>query len=160
MSSNARKHRTVSECFHAHNGRLIDKWEHYLPIYEHYFAKFVGTDVKVLEIGVSHGGSLQLWKQYFGEKAQIMGLDIDPRCKAYEEDRIEIIVCDAADKQIDAWLPGFDIVIDDGSHLPRDQIASFGFIWPNTKSVYLIEDCHHGMPGITAPEAMVSFYPW
>jgi hypothetical protein len=151
--------RTVSEVFHAHTGRLVDKWEHYLPIYERHFAKYVGTAVKVLEIGVSHGGSLHLWRKYFGPQADIMGIDIDPRCKEYEEEGIHILIADQA-KLKSGDIGPFDIVIDDGSHVIADQEASFKALWPDTRGVYLCEDCHSGYPSIAAPDGLVSLYPW
>lgn len=148
---------TVWECFKAHDGRLIDKWRHYFPIYERYFAEYVGTAVRVLEIGVSHGGSLQLWKRYFGPKAEIVGVDIDARCKAYEEDQISIEIADQAHLPL---LGSFDIVIDDGSHRKSDQEASFKDLWPSTSGIYLFEDCHQAYPDITVTDGFLIPYPW
>ena len=48
--------KSLQELWDEHDGRLIDKWAHYLPIYERYFAKFRGTACRILEIGVCHGG--------------------------------------------------------------------------------------------------------
>ena len=152
--------RSVADCFAGHNGRLIDKWEHYLPIYEHHFAKYVGKPVSVLEIGVSHGGSLQMWKEYFGPQASIVGIDIDPRCVAYEEDQIMIYTANQADSDFMTAFNGFDIVIDDGSHVISDQEASFKALWPSTRGVYLIEDCHQGYPEVNTSQALVRRYPW
>ena len=76
--------------FASNSGRLIFKWMHYFDIYEKHFAAFRGRDIKFLEIGVFHGGSLQMWKNYFGPRAQIIGVDINPACKAFEEDGITI----------------------------------------------------------------------
>jgi cephalosporin hydroxylase len=158
--------RTVAEVFHAHTGRLIDKWAHYLDIYQKHFARYVDTPVRVLEIGVSHGGSLQLWKQYFGPKAEIIGLDIDPRCEDYEEDQIQIYTGDQSklvdSPKLDAFvhLGPFDIVIDDGSHVREHQEASFKALWPSTRGVYLIEDCHDGYPAVMPIGGLRSLYPW
>ncbi len=152
-----KRNRTVWECFKAHKGRQIDKWRHYFYIYEKHFAPYVGKPVKVLEIGVDHGGSLQLWKAYFGLHAQIMGIDIDVRCCAYEEDQIEIFHTNQRNPP--NWIE-WDIVIDDGSHVKSDQEASFKALWPRVQGVYLIEDCHGGFPEIVAPEALRTAYPW
>lgn len=156
--------KTVLEAFRAHRGRLTDKWLHYFWIYQRYFAEYVGQPVKVLEIGVSHGGSLQIWKSYFGPKAQIVGVDIDPRCKAYEEPQIQIEIGHQADPSFWEGLwdhyTGFDIVIDDGSHLKSDQEASFKTLWPWTHGIYLIEDCHSGFPDIRAVDGFIVPYPW
>ncbi len=83
--------------FRHHQGRRVDKWRHYFHIYDRHFERFRGTRVRVLEIGVDHGGSLQIWKKYFGADARIVGLDIDPRCQEYAEDQIEIVTGNQAD---------------------------------------------------------------
>ena len=160
--------RTFRECFYAHKGRLVDKWESYFDIYQKHFAKYQNTEVRVLEIGVSHGGSLQIWKEYFGPKAEIIGLDIDPRCEEYEEDQIQIYTGDQSQlvdsPKLDAFvhLGPFDIVIDDGSHIKEHQEASFKALWEHTNGPYLIEDCHSGYPDLAAFgfDAHVYQYPW
>ena len=161
----AARNRTVRECFEAHEGRQIDKWAHYLPIYERHFAPYVGQAVRVLEIGVDHGGSLQLWKAYFGARAQIVGVDIDPRCKGYEEPQIQVEIGNQEDPAFwdSLWdhYTGFDIVIDDGSHRKSDQETSFKALWPSTRGIYLIEDCHFGYPNIPVHESIKRFfYQW
>jgi hypothetical protein len=50
--------------------RPIHKWVHYFPIYERHFSGFVNRAATFIEIGVSKGGSLQLWKRYLGPFAQ------------------------------------------------------------------------------------------
>ena len=72
--------------------KLLHKWDHYFDIYEIHFNRYVNKELVLLEIGVSHGGSLQMWRKYFGEKIKIYGVDIDPRCKSLEEDSIEILI--------------------------------------------------------------------
>ena len=56
---------------------VVHKWHHYIPIYDRYFSSFRGRKVRFLEIGVSKGGSLQMWRAYFGKDAIIFGIDID-----------------------------------------------------------------------------------
>ena len=78
------ENRTLREIFNDHQGRLIHKWDHYFEIYEKYFSKCRGQKLNILEIGVSQGGSLQLWKEYFGDAANIFAIDINPECKKFE----------------------------------------------------------------------------
>jgi hypothetical protein len=137
----------------------VDRWEHYFDIYDRHLSKYQDKPVKVLEIGVSHGGSLQIWKAYFGSKAAITGIDIDPRCRDYAEAQIDVIITDQANPAI-GLLGEFDIVIDDGSHVSNDQSASFARLWPHTRGVYLIEDCHEGFPWLAHEPALVTKYPW
>ena len=56
--------------FRNHNqGRGVWKWEHYFEIYHRHFSKFINQPVDVLEIGVQSGGSLEMWRAYFGAAA-------------------------------------------------------------------------------------------
>ncbi|KOP82303.1 class I SAM-dependent methyltransferase [Cytobacillus solani] len=134
--------------FESNNGRLINKWTHYFEIYERHFERFVGQKVNILEIGVYYGGSLQMWKHYFGDKATIWGLDINPLCKSFEEDQINIIIGDQGSKdfwnQIKPTLPIFDIIIDDGGHFMYQQKISFEEMYSvlSPNGVYLVEDLH------------------
>jgi len=140
--------KNLNDIFFEHKDRLIDKWDHYLDIYEENFSEFVNKKPKVLEIGVYHGGSLQMWKRYFGEGCNIVGLDINHECKKYEEDGISIVIGDQSSP--DFWASffeshgEFDIIIDDGSHINSHQIITFLSAWPHLKNngVYLVEDLH------------------
>ena len=85
--------------FLTNNGRIIHKWKHYFPIYERHFREFVYKPVTFLEIGVWRGGSLQMWKRYFGPHARIIGIDIDPECKKFEEDQVEVYIGQQQDRQ-------------------------------------------------------------
>ncbi|GAK03996.1 hypothetical protein JCM19037_2366 [Geomicrobium sp. JCM 19037] len=134
--------------FESNDGRLIHKWIHYFDIYERHFDRFVGTDVNILEVGVSHGGSLQMWKEYFGKGATIYGLDINPVCKSFEEEQVNIIIGDQGNRtfwqSIKPTLPEMDIIIDDGGHFMHQQIITFEEMYPllSANGVFLIEDLH------------------
>jgi SAM-dependent methyltransferase len=134
---------------HARNeGPFLDKWLHYFPIYERHFAPFRGTSAKLLEIGVSHGGSLELWRRWFGRGTQIVGVDIDERCASLARPGVEIRIGSQGDRAFLERLAAddgpFDIVIDDGSHWPADQLASIEVLWAAVRpgGVYLVEDLH------------------
>lgn len=156
--------KTLQELWDSHDGRLADKWQSYFEVYERHFSRFRGKPCRILEIGVAHGGSLQLWKAYFGDQALIIGLDIDTRCLDYEEDRVQVYHGDQSDRKFMAALGEmagpFDIVIDDGSHVDAHQTASFEALWEKyTRSTYLIEDCHVHYPYLGKP-ALRYEYPW
>jgi len=145
--------------FASHKGRQIDKWQHYFEIYDRHLGRYANQKVRVLEIGVDHGGSLQLWRRFFGKHAEIIGIDIRPEC-AFEEDQIQIRIGDQTDVRFLDSLGEFDIVIDDGSHVPAHQQISFMALWPKTKGVYLIEDCHDRFPALVPTPELVTRYPW
>jgi len=140
--------RSLRELFDHNEGRLTDKWLHYFPIYERHLGAFRGRSPKVLEIGVSHGGSIDLWSQYFGSGVRIVGLDIAERARALAEPGVVILIGDQSDPEfLDAVAREngpFDIVIDDGSHVPAHQRCSLERLWPAVAEggVYLVEDLH------------------
>lgn len=152
------KEMTLLDMFHSHTGRQIDKWEHYFPIYEFHFAKYRNQSPRVLEIGIDHGGSLQLWKRYFGRGAEIIGVDISVAAM-FEEDQIRTYAMDQKDPRIADQGP-FDIIIDDGSHNPQDQSVTFSNLWPRCSGVYLIEDCHDAYPLLVPYPKLNWHYPW
>jgi len=57
--------------FVSNKGRIISKWIHYFEIYDRYFNQFRDKEINVLEVGVNRGGSLEMWRKYFGTKANI-----------------------------------------------------------------------------------------
>jgi cephalosporin hydroxylase len=136
------------DLFLNHTGRVIHKWTHYFPVYEQYFRKYVGKPLVFLEIGCGKGGSLQIWKKYFGPHAIIIGIDINPKCKKFEEEQINIRIGSQSDIQFlnsiveEFGLP--DIVLDDGSHVMSDILASFNHLYPKTdkRGLYVVEDLH------------------
>ncbi len=138
----------LEKYFRETNDRLIHKWLHYFDIYERHFARFRDKDITILEIGVSHGGSLQMWKNYFGSKAKIYGIDINPECKALEEENIKIFIGSQSDRkflsEIKKTIPAIDIFIDDGGHGMEQQIVSYEELYDHVKEngVYLCEDLH------------------
>jgi hypothetical protein len=134
--------------FLKNQGRLIHKWHHYFDIYHNHFNRFRGQPVTILEIGIYHGGSLKMWEDYFGPRARIYGVDIDPRCKTLEEGQSKIIIGDQGDrgflKKLRAEVGTVDILIDDGGHTMKQQIHTFEELYPCVaeNGVYLVEDLH------------------
>jgi hypothetical protein len=104
--------------------------------------------VVVLEFGVSQGGSLEMWREYFGPRARIVGVDIDPRCKAVEGEGISVLIGDQEDRAFLRSLPDqlgpIDVVIDDGGHTMSQQTTTFEEVYPRvaTDGVFLVEDLH------------------
>jgi cephalosporin hydroxylase len=116
----------LEKYFRLNDKRLIHKWNHYFEVYDRHFSKYRNKDIVILEIGVSHGGSLQMWKDYFGDKAKIYGIDINPQCKEFEEENIKIFIGSQSDRnflrEVKAQIPPIDILIDDGGHTMVQQI--------------------------------------
>lgn len=132
--------------FAKNGGRLIHKWIHYFPIYHHHLQHLRGRDIVFLEFGVSHGGSLQMWKDYFGSGSTIIGVDIDPRCQALEEARVVVRIGDQESREflqdlVDEF-EAFDVVLDDGGHMMSQQINTFEEIFPFVREdgIFMVED--------------------
>jgi len=89
-----------------------------------------------------------MWKNYFGPKARIIGIDINTDCKKFEDDQIEIYIGSQEDKNF--WrdfktkVPQVDILLDDGGHTMRQQIITFEEMFEHisNEGIYLCEDCH------------------
>ncbi|MEM6482965.1 MAG: class I SAM-dependent methyltransferase, partial [Pseudomonadota bacterium] len=134
--------------FWSHQGPIVHKWHHYLPIYERYFASWRNKPVRFLEIGVSKGGSLAMWRRYFGDEAVIFGVDIDPTCAAHNGVHGQVRIGSQDDRaflrRVVDEMGGVDLVLDDGSHVSRHIRASLETVFPmlEDNGIYMIEDLH------------------
>lgn len=137
-------------------GPGIWKWLHYFDLYHQHLQKFVGKSVNIVEVGVYSGGSMPMWRNYFGDGCQVHGVDIQPECRAYENDHIQIHIGDQADRNF--WrtfrgkVPSVDILVDDGGHQPYQQIATLEEMLPHLRpgGVFICEDIHGLGDGFTA----------
>jgi hypothetical protein len=144
-----KQHNTkLGKLFFAHTGRITQKWVHYLDLYDAYFSRFRGQPVRMLEIGVNRGGSLQLWREYLGKDAVIFGVDLNPECADLYEAPNEVRIGSQADpvflRSVVAEMGTPDIIIDDGSHVAKHQRVSFETLFPLLApgGIYVIEDMH------------------
>lgn len=129
-------------------GRGIWKWEHYFFAYHRHLSKFMGRAPSVVEVGVYSGGSLDMWKDYFGSGCRVHGIDIESACRAYATDDVTIHIGDQEDRgfwrDFRASVPQVDVLIDDGGHTPEQQIVTLEEVLPNLRpgGVYVCEDIH------------------
>jgi len=131
---------------------LVNKWHHYLKIYDLHFNRFIDKNPIILEIGVSKGGSLAMWNHYFKGKCQIYGIDIEKEClnipNILEANNIKVDIGDQCNRNF--WKkylkdkPKFDIVIEDGGHTMSQQIVTYEELIDHVSDngVYLCEDLH------------------
>lgn len=139
----------LRDCFEKHrDGPGIWKWNHYFEIYHRHLERFRNRPVNVLEIGIYSGGSLAMWRSYFGPTAMIHGIDIEPSCKAFENEWTRVRIGDQGDpefwKAFKEEFPRIDVVIDDGSHRARQQSVTLEAMLPHLSpgGVYICEDLH------------------
>lgn len=123
----------------------------FIERYEQLFSKIRDKHITILEIGIGGykdpkkgGGSLLMWSKYF-PNATIVGLDINEkqlnlpsRITVHQGCQTDTVLLN----EITENNNGFDVVIDDGSHITDKTIKSFDFLWENTRSLYIIEDLH------------------
>jgi cephalosporin hydroxylase len=138
----------LERVYYGHRGRAIFKWRQYLPLYDQAFSRYVGKPVTLVEIGVAEGGSLQLWRNYFGEQARIIGVDINPGAQALAGPGAEVMIGSQADphflNRVADHAGEIDVIIDDGSHVCSHQIVTMETLFPRLKTggVYVCEDLH------------------
>lgn len=134
--------------FTENQGPVVHKWHHYIPIYDRYFSRFRGTKLKFLEIGVHFGGSMQMWRKYFGDDAVIYGIDIDKDCARFDGEAGQVRIGSQADpdflNQVVDEMGGVDVILDDGSHHMNHIPVSLQTLFPRMSEggVYMIEDLH------------------
>jgi hypothetical protein len=140
-----------SQAFFSHAGRVSDKWQQYLAVYssELDHLRAAGQPVRLLEIGVQNGGSLEVWENYLPAGSTILGLDVNPEVGqlSFASDRIAVKVVDATDRTALEDALGnrtFDVIVDDGSHLCQDVITTFDILFDHLAPCgkYFIEDLH------------------
>jgi hypothetical protein len=125
-----------------------DKDREYLLAYERFFGPLRGQPVRLLELGIHRGASLHLWREYF-PRGLIVGLDSEPPPVLDDADRIRCYRglqqdTDVLDRLAGEVAPGgFDIVIDDASHVAELARISFWHLFEHhlrPGGIYAIED--------------------
>jgi hypothetical protein len=130
------------------SGRVLDKWVHYFPVYTRHFSPYRGRPVRILEIGIYRGGSLDMWRWVFGDQVTLVGIDIDEDAKAAADPRHVVEIGDQTDadflRRVAEEHGPFDIIIDDGGHEMQQQIVTAETLFPLLADggVFLCEDTH------------------
>lgn len=128
------------------------KPSHYFKLYEEMLARLRERPFNMLELGVSSGASMLVWHDYL-PKACIVGLEFEPRPPSIEGilagGRAHFVRGDQsnpADLQValdKTEGAGFDVIIDDASHIADWSRRSFDFLYTkalNPGGLYFIED--------------------
>lgn len=137
----------IYECYMNSPYKSI-KHSTYFKSYEHFFSSFRGKEITFVEIGVLGGGSLFMWRDFFGPKARIIGVDLNPKAKKWESEGFEIYIGSQSDEKF--WkdfkknIGGIDIVLDDGGHTYDQQIITTESLIDviNDGGIIVVEDTH------------------
>ena len=127
---------------------LSNKHLNYFDVYDDLFKDYIDKEIIFVEVGVLNGGSLFMWRDYFGSKARIIGIDLNPAAKKFENDGFEIFIGDQEKPEF--WNDFFkqvgmiDILLDDGGHTNNQQIITTLNSINNIKDegLLIIEDTH------------------
>ena len=92
--------KTIKEIHSSKTGKSSDKWESYLDYYDALLHPYRNSPVRLFEIGVQNGGSLETWAQYFSHGTHFVGCDINVRCRqlVFDDSRIHVVVGGVADR--------------------------------------------------------------
>ena len=120
----------------------------YFQVYEELLSKYRNKKITFVEVGVLNGGSLFMWREFFGPEARIIGVDFNPLAKRWEEDGFEILV--GSQSSPDFWRDFFrsigmvDVLLDDGGHTNEQQIVTTHQSIPFIKDggLLIVEDVH------------------
>jgi hypothetical protein len=158
----------TSKSFEAYSNSPYSSIKHssYFHVYDRYFSRFIGQEIIFVEIGVLNGGSLFMWREFFGKHARIIGIELNPEAKKWEKDGFEIYIGSQSDPNF--WEAFFsevgqvDVVLDDGGHTFEQQIVTAECCIPNIKSGGLLvtEDVHTSYMshfGGPSPNSFVSY---
>lgn len=120
----------------------------YFNTYDRLFNGYRGKPITFVEIGVLNGGSLFMWRNYFGPEARIIGIDLNPEAQKWQDDGFEIFIGSQQDP--DFWdeflqsVPEIDILLDDGGHTYLQQIVTAEMVMKhiNDGGMLVVEDTH------------------
>lgn len=140
-------HNELSNSFNKFNTDKNQNFHNYSRQYEKLLKDYKNKKVNILEIGVANGESILSWKDYFTNYKNVVGIDINPNCKKYEDlkNNIHIEISNVRDIDVNYLYNKynkFDIIIDDGSHHIDDVIITFEKLFPILKEngIYIVED--------------------
>jgi hypothetical protein len=145
---------------------LSRKHSSYFRAYTELFERYRNTDVTFVEIGVMDGGSLFMWRDYLGPKARIIGIELNPRAKRWQQDGFEIFIGSQSDPKF--WQSFFksvgpvDVVLDDGGHTFDQQIFTVHSCIPNVRDggMIVVEDTHTSYYREFGYPSKYSFIEW
>ena len=160
----------LKDLYQKHSGKVSDKWTIYLDKYDKKLNPYQKHQVKLFEIGILNGGSLEIFSKYFLNAELILGCDIDEKCKElnFVEPNIKLVVGDVNNEKIKNEIirhSKFDIILDDGSHNSDDVVKTFCnyFNYLKNEGLYIIEDLHcsywrEHKGGLFYPTSSINFF--
>lgn len=124
------------------------KHSSYFRVYDTLFGPYRGRAITFVEVGILGGGSLFMWRSFFGPQARIIGVDLNPNARKWEKDGFEIFIGSQSDTAF--WqdfarkVGPVDILLDDGGHTYAQQIITVESMLDaiRDKGLLVVEDTH------------------
>ena len=145
---------------------LSIKHSSYFQVYTELFETYRGKPITFVEIGVQNGGSLFMWREFFGSKARIIGIDLNPAAQKWKADGFEIFIGNQADpkfwQELFAKVGVVDAVLDDGGHTNEQQIVTASQCIPHIADggILVVEDTHTSYQKDYGNPSRYSFIEW
>lgn len=120
-------------------------WHGYVPFYEQFFKN---RDFKrIAEIGVFKGNSVRWLLERFPNSRITAGDILSPQPEWPQDSRVTYTQMDQGNTDdVDGFFKDqtFDLIIDDGSHIPEHQVKSLVRGWDKLENqgIYILEDIH------------------
>lgn len=126
----------------------------YTELYEDFFKPF--SHPTILEIGIYNGASFHMYQEFWNMQCDLVGIDRGDQLGFQNQyPNVKIIIADQGIREhlvaaAEQGGGGYDIIIDDGSHMVAHQLLSFATLFPYLKSggIYIIEDLQTSMPEV------------
>ena len=128
--------------------RPSSKHTTYFSVYDHLFRNYRGKKITLVEVGILNGGSLFMWREFFGPDARIIWVDLNPEVVKFREYGFEIFVGSQSDpnfwREVTNEIGTIDILIDDGGHNYIQQIVTAECTLENISDggMLIVEDTH------------------
>ena len=126
----------------------------YFDVYDKIFGSYQNKNITFVEVGILNGGSLFMWREFFGPKARIIGIDLNPDAKKWEKEGFEIYIGSQSDPTFWANFISkvglIDVFLDDGGHTYLQQIITSECVIDSISDggLMVIEDTHTSyLPG-------------
>jgi hypothetical protein len=127
---------------------LSVKHSSYFPTYQDLLGRYRNKPIVFVEVGVLNGGSLFMWRDFFGPAARIIGIDLNPEARKWEQSGFEIYIGSQSDpkfwQDLLAKIGPVDVLLDDGGHTNEQQIVTVCESLPFVKDggMIIVEDTH------------------
>lgn len=139
----------IANEFYTDKGTTTGECHSFTEFYDEYFKQYIGKPINILEIGVWNGGSLKMYETYFNGNCKIYGLDIEDKSHLDNKNIKTFVVDQGSRIDLQAFKETigdtkFDIILDDGSHIPQHQQLTLYYFSDllTENGIYILEDLH------------------